>query len=328
MNIFKDFNQLKVLIVGDIILDHYISGAVNRISPEAPVPVVLVQNEDFRLGGAANVALNIQALGAQAHLVSVVGDDIRGKIFVELLKEKKLAQTGIFIQKNRQTTTKTRILAKSQQLVRYDRETIAEITPETEDLLIEQIDHIIQAHKIDVVIFQDYNKGVLSPTLINRSLTLIRRHKIPTCIDPKKRNFLQFKNCTLFKPNLREINEGLSKSIHETKFTIPQLIEAAQEIHQQLDNQYTLITLGAKGLFMHAQTGEYCHIHGQERQVADVCGAGDTVISTASLALSLGLDKQVIATLANIAGGQVCEHLGVVPVNKKDLALEYDKYKN
>lgn len=327
MSIFKAFNRLKVLIIGDLILDRYIIGRVDRISPEAPVPVVLVQREELRLGGAANVALNVQALGATPYLLSTVGDDQEGQAFVELIKKKNISLEGIFREENKQTTVKVRILAENHQLLRYDKEQISDTASDIEDQLLQKIEAIIIAHNIDVVIFQDYNKGLVTPRLIQEGLALTKKYKIPSCIDPKKNNFLSFRGSTLFKPNLREINESLGTRIAPHEPSVPQLIEAAKKIHNCLQNEYTLITLGAKGLFIHSAKGGYSYINSQKRQIADVCGAGDTVISVASLALSLGLPPEAIATMANIAGGQVCEQFGVVPVNKEHLEAAYYKLK-
>lgn len=317
------FNDLKILVIGDVILDHYLIGKVDRISPEAPVPVVLHQVEEYRLGGAANVALNIKAMGATPYLLSLVGTDIYGEKLIELLKETSLETSFITKDKNKTTSCKTRILARNQHLLRYDRETTDWIDKNLEKEIILTIRSLLEQERIDAIVFQDYNKGLLTNELISNILQLAKEQGIKTLADPKKANFLAYSGVDWFKPNLREINEGLNLSISEHDPPLQELAIAAQAIKKHLNNTHTLITLGAKGMYYQSPSEEGV-LPTEERQVADVCGAGDTVISILSLGVAANLEIKEVVTLANIAGGQVCEKVGVVPVNKAALLREYE----
>jgi rfaE bifunctional protein kinase chain/domain len=316
------FDNLKILVIGDVILDHYLIGKVDRISPEAPVPVVLHQVEEYRLGGAANVALNIKAMGATPYLLSLIGTDIYGEKLIELLKETSLDTSFITKDKNKTTSCKTRILARNQHLLRYDRETTDWIDKNLEAEVILTIRSLLEQETIDAIVFQDYNKGLLTNELISNILQLAKEQGIKTLADPKKANFLAYSGVDWFKPNLREINEGLNLSISEHHPQLQELAIAAQTIKKHLNNTHTLITLGAKGMYYQSPSEEGI-LPTEERQVADVCGAGDTVISILSLGVAANLEIKEVVALANIAGGQVCEKVGVVPVNKAALLREY-----
>lgn len=322
-NIFEAFNHLNVLVIGDVMIDSYWSGKVERISPEAPVPVVHLQTQESRLGGAANVALNLKALGATPYLCSVIGKDRHAETFLKLLPENGLSSKCILQSSDRPTTIKTRILAGSQQLLRVDEETTQDLNEQEAAQLIECVQQILEERSIHVILFQDYNKGILTPKVIRAiSLEAIKRD-IPTTVDPKFKNFWEYKHVTLFKPNLKEIRSQMTAPV---KAALESLKTTAAHVQSQLGNQITLITLSEKGLFID-KNGESLIVGTRPRQIADVSGAGDTVISVASLALALGLSMEDIAILSNIAGGQVCEKLGVVPVDKGQLKLEYEKYK-
>jgi rfaE bifunctional protein kinase chain/domain len=316
------FDDLKILVIGDVILDHYLIGKVDRISPEAPVPVVLHQVEEYRLGGAANVALNIKAMGATPYLLSLVGTDVYGEKLIKLLEEASLSTSFITKDKNKTTSCKTRILARNQHLLRYDRETTDWIEQEVEAKMVLTIKNLLEQEPIDAIIFQDYNKGLLTSGLIFEVLKLAKKQGIKTLADPKKANFLAYSGVDWFKPNLREINEGLGLSISEHNPQLEELGIAAQTINKHLNNTHTLITLGAKGMYYQTPSEEGV-FPTKERQVADVCGAGDTVISILSLAVAANLEIKEAVALANIAGGQVCEKVGVVPINKAALLREY-----
>lgn len=323
VNIFDAFNKLNVLVVGDVMIDRYLSGKVERISPEAPVPVVALETSENRLGGAANVALNIKALGATPYLCSMIGKDRDAEVFLKLLPENGLSSKCILQSSDRPTTVKTRILAGSQQLLRVDEETTSDLNEQETKQLIDCVQSILEERTIHVILFQDYNKGVLTPKTI-RAITLEAvKRDIPTTVDPKFHNFWEYKHVTLFKPNLKEIRSQMSTAVQPV---LESLKNTAHFVRNKLGNQYTLITLSEKGLFIDNQ-GESLMIGTHPRQIADVSGAGDTVISVASLALAMGLDKESIAILSNMAGGQVCEKLGVVPVDKNQLQLEYERYK-
>ena len=316
------FNDLKVLVLGDVILDHYLIGKVDRISPEAPVPVVLHEEEAYRLGGAANVALNIKKMGAKPYLFSLIGADNYGEQFIELLKENEIDTAYILRDKTRKTTCKTRILARNQHLLRYDYETTSWIEQSKEIELIHSIKALIDQEKMDVLVFQDYNKGILTSKVIKEVLAYAQGNNIITVADPKKANFLAYKGVDLFKPNLREINEGLGIAISEKAPNLEQLEQAARSIEQHLNNKYSLITLGAKGMYVHSAQNSGL-VATKERQIADVCGAGDTVISIVAVGIAAKLAIKDIVVLANIGGGQVCEQVGVVPVNREALLKEY-----
>jgi rfaE bifunctional protein kinase chain/domain len=316
---FEQFNKLTVLVVGDVMIDRYLSGKVDRISPEAPVPVVHLQQEDNRLGGAANVALNLSAMGAYPILCSVVGQDNNGKLFREKLAEQGLTSRGMIQSVKRKTTVKTRVLAANQQLIRVDQEDTHDLDADEEKKLLRRIREILDNREIDLIIFQDYNKGVLSHSVIRELILESVKRDILTAVDPKKKNFWAYRHVSLFKPNLKEIRESLPFPI---RADVADLKKASAYIRQKLGNTLTLITLSEKGLFM--DSGDRQWLEGtRERAIADVCGAGDTVICVASLALAAGMDMETISRLANMAGGQVCERVGVVPVDRKELEKEF-----
>lgn len=315
--IFERFNHQNILVIGDVMIDRYLNGVVSRISPEAPVPVVSLSGRDNRLGGAANVALNIKALGANPILISVVGNDEEGTMFSSLLPDHGLNPEGIFHSKSRRTTVKTRVLAASQHLLRVDSEDLHDLNKEEEAALQQNILSRLEKGNIQAILLQDYNKGVLTPTLIAFILKEAQKRNIPTAVDPKKLNFWAYKGVSLFKPNLKEIRESIPFAIKADQAS---LAEAGKYIRNQLHNDYAMITLSEKGVFFENKE-ESAIIPTLPRSIADVSGAGDTVISIATLGLACGLDLRTIATLSNLAGGQVCEKVGVVPVDK-NLLLE------
>ena len=316
---FDAFNQVNVLIVGDVMIDRYLRGNVTRISPEAPVPVVNLEGEDLRLGGAANVALNVRAMGATPILCSVVGDDEDGQVFRQLLPEYGMSNQSIIHSKARRTTVKTRVMAGAQHLLRLDQEDTHDLNDAEAEQLLEAIEQVLDTQEIHVILFQDYNKGILIPKIIREVILESIRRGIPTAVDPKFNNFWAYKQITLFKPNLKEIRAQAPQPVQTN---LASLQAAATYIKAQLGNQHTLITLSEKGLFLETG-GRGSIIPTEPRAVADVCGAGDTVISIVALGLGLKLDLQETALLANLAGGQVCEKVGVVPVDKEQLQVEY-----
>ncbi len=315
------FNRLKVLVIGDVMIDRYLVGSVDRISPEAPVPVVLLNQRDNRLGGAANVALNLKALGAEPYLCSVIGQDKHADLFAELLPNAGLSEKGVVQSAERRTTIKTRVLAQNQQLIRVDEEDRFDLTESEEAQFLERIRYLLESRDIDLILFQDYNKGVLSQTIIREVILEAIKRDIPTAVDPKNKNFWDYKRVHLFKPNLGEVRAQVPKRVDTN---LDSLKEAAAYIHRKLDNPYTMITLSEKGLFITDHRNYYL-IPAHARDIADVCGAGDTVISVASLGIALGLPLKEVAVLANLAGGQVCERVGVVPVDKGQLQQEYSQ---
>lgn len=315
--LFERFKDIKVLIIGDVMIDEYVWGNATRISPEAPVPVVNVESREIRLGGAANVALNIKSLGAQPILCGFIGNDYHGTQFYELLAKEHLISEGIFVVDNRKTTVKTRIIAHNQQLLRVDAEQTDIVPIEAHHRLLTFIKNKIQ--DIDVIIFEDYDKGALEVNFIQEVTHLAKKENIPVVVDPKFRNFIAYKACTLFKPNLKELKEGLHLNVNPENLT--QLQEAIHIIQNTLFCENVMITLSEHGVVA-GNTEVFYHIPAHVRKIADVSGAGDTVISVIALGMALKLPLQKIAALSNLAGGLVCEEVGVVPINVEKLKKE------
>lgn len=316
---FHAFNHQNILVIGDVMLDVYIQGEVNRISPEAPVPVLHVNHEEQRIGGAANVALNLRSLGAKPILCSIIGNDKDGGSFSALLKENDISGEGVIIDENRITTVKTRAISHNQQLLRIDREKNEYIEQDLADKLYRKISEIISQKQIAGIIFQDYDKGILTPSLIHMVIQLARSWQIPTFVDPKKRNFHHYRQVTVFKPNFKEFREGLGVMLENTE--TGSIIDVAQKYLNSSENKVLLLTLSEKGVIV-ADKHSGQHIPARIRDIADVSGAGDTVISTASLCYINHLSLWEMAYVSNIAGGLVCQKPGVVAVNKQELLDE------
>lgn len=318
--IFDAFNRLQVLIVGDVMIDSYLWGKSTRISPEAPVPIVNVVKREKRLGGAANVALNVQALGATPLLCSVIGDDTDGADLLRLMESHHLSTAGIVQSPERVTTIKRRIIAGAQQLLRVDSEIEHNLANYDNRHLEERFTRLLE--QADVVIFEDYDKGVLSDHNINRFIQLAREQHIPTVIDPKKKNFLSYFGCTLFKPNLKELKEGLKIDFADENLNAFE--EAVAELQDRLQADQVLVTLSERGVFV-ADQEEKIYIDAHLRSISDVSGAGDTVISIAALCVALKTSAAFMAGLSNLGGGLVCEQVGVVPIHKQSLLEEAEQ---
>ncbi len=317
--VIDSFAKYKVMIIGDVMIDSYLWGKVERISPEAPVPVVTSTSEENRLGGAANVALNIQSLGATPILCSVIGNDLQSSTFYNLLKKQNITSEGIIEDKQRITTIKTRVISNHQQLLRVDREVDTPLSHEMELRFIDHIIKVLNNNKIDAIIFEDYDKGAITLNVIQHIVNEAIKRNIPTLVDPKKRNFTNYNCVTLFKPNFKELNEGLK--VEASKSNPATLFDAAKILHQQKNISLVMITLSEGGVFM--STGkEFRVVPAHIRAIADVSGAGDTVISVASLCMAAGLNPFETAAIANMAGGLVCEKVGVVPIDKELLKVE------
>ena len=299
-------------------VDAYLWGSVSRISPEAPVPVVSISKRENRLGGAANVALNIVALGATPILCGIIGADSKGDVFLDLLKESNLSAEGTVIDKSRKTTSKTRIISSAHHMLRVDEETTEYLDSNSEQKFLEKISSLLESKKIDVIILEDYNKGVLTEKVISETIAMAKAKNIPVTVDPKNSNFFQYKGATLFKPNLKEFIEGTK--IDWSTFNIEALKKQALKFKQELQIDKLLITLSEKGALICGENE--IHVPAEIRNIADVSGAGDTVIAVASLALSAGLSDEQIVRISNLAGGLVCEKVGVVPINKELLLAE------
>jgi rfaE bifunctional protein kinase chain/domain len=322
-NLFNQFNQLTALIIGDVMIDAYYWGKVDRISPEAPVPVVHVQRKENRLGGAANVALNVKSLGAKAIMCSVVGDGSKGDVFRKTCKESGFSTEGIIDSVDRMTTVKTRVIAAGHHIVRIDDEITSPLSNTDERNLLDCVQQILQRQKIDVVIFEDYNKGVLTPKVISTVLGWAEERSIPTAVDPKKDHFFLYQKCSLFKPNLKELKEGLL--VEFNKADTASLKNAMTSLTEKLNCETAMVTLSELGVMTH-HGGAFHHEPAHEREINDVSGAGDTVISVAALALASGVSPADYAKLANLAGGLVCEKVGVVPIDKERLQEEAYKH--
>ena len=299
-NTFKEFSNKKVIILGDVMVDTYINGTVSRISPEAPVPVVKFSSREHRLGGAANVALNIKALGAEPYICSIIGKDDDADLFVKLVNESKLSPRGVIQFDERVTSVKTRVIGNNQQLIRVDREESSPISSSMEYAMVQEIRSIIEKEKIDAIIFQDYNKGVLTEGLITEVIELAKEFDVVTAVDPKKDNFFAYKGVTLFKPNLKELKDGTG-----TEFEMSDkkaFKGAVQQLRDKLNPKYTFITLSEHGVYINEDEEDH-FIPAHFRVITDVSGAGDTVISVAALCLACDVPPKLIAEIANLAGG-------------------------
>ncbi|RSK36265.1 bifunctional heptose 7-phosphate kinase/heptose 1-phosphate adenyltransferase [Hymenobacter metallilatus] len=321
--LFAAFNHLTVLIVGDVMMDAYLWGKAARLSPEAPVPVVNVSRTENRLGGAANVALNVQALGATPLLCAVIGEDQGGDQLLELLHTTGLSAEGMVRSGYRPTTVKQRILAHGQQLLRIDSEVETSLNAEENALLAARFGQLLS--RADVVIFEDYDKGVLQESSIQHFIQLARAQGVPTVVDPKKKNFLAYQHCTLFKPNLKELREGLKLEFNDADADRPHFEAAVTRLREVLQPETVLVTLSERGVFVENGQLTRTYIPAHLRTISDVSGAGDTVISIAALCVALGLSAPATAALANLGGGLVCEQVGVVPIEKTLLLQEAER---
>jgi rfaE bifunctional protein kinase chain/domain len=321
--LFDSFNNLNVLIVGDVMLDSYLWGKVERISPEAPVPIVSVSKRENRMGGAANVALNIKSLGGNPILCSVVGKDARGDEFIQLLGKRKMESRGILKSNHRVTTTKFRVIGNKVQMLRVDEETDKVLDENDMSGLYDRFQEIVQSTKIDVIIFQDYDKGVITPNLIEKVVDIANEKGIPIAVDPKKRNFMDYKNVSLFKPNLKEMKDGLN--IDFNSGNMDEMSAMVTKLKGLLNSEIVMVTLSEDGVFVDYSDGSTQNsrlIPSHVRSISDVSGAGDTVISVASLCLARKTSPGLLASISNLAGGLVCEEVGVVPINKARLLEE------
>lgn len=315
--ILEVFKDKTVLVLGDVMVDSYLYGNAKRISPEAPVPILIANKREKKLGGAANVAMNVQALGAKPILCSIVGDDKDGAIFEQLLKYEKMPTKGIIKSQNRVTTVKHRILSGSQHMLRVDYEDTHPIVDLDRKSLLHHIKNLVE--ECDLIIFQDYDKGTLDPIVIEETIKLAKKKNIPTAVDPNQRNFLSYKDTTLFKPNLSELKEGL-----EIDFDIKndaEVTDAIRQLAEKVTAKHHLVTLSDKGIFYQSK-GESGKYEALAKKEAFVSGAGDTVISIAGLCLTLDLPLPLIAELANMGGGIVCRTQGVTPIDSAELSKE------
>lgn len=323
--LFKAFSGKKVLVLGDVMIDAYLQGRVNRISPEAPVPIVDICERYYRLGGAANVALNIQSLSATPILCSVIGNDEKGRLFSSLMSEKQMNTSAMIASDNRKTTIKYRVVGNRLQMLRIDEEDRHPLNETEESDYLSEIRKIIDNQKIDAIIFEDYDKGVLTKNVIRKVVGWAKERGMIVTVDPKKQNFHHYQGVTLFKPNLKELWEGVD---------VPTKDYSEEEIHKVMksfasDNSIDLVftTLSERGVALYDCCNDCFYTQpAYLRKISDVSGAGDTVISVATLCLTAGLSEVQMAQIANLSGGIVCEHSGVVPVPLPQMETEIEKY--
>ena len=307
--VFEKIKGKKIIIIGDSMVDSYVLGEINRNSPEAPVPIVDVKQEDTKLGGAANVALNIQSLGMEPILCSIIGDDKDGENFLKLCKKNNLDTTGIIIDYNRKTTNKKRVIVNKKHILRIDNEETNYIEPEIREKFVNNIEKLISNNKI--IIFQDYDKGVISRELIEE---INKINHLFIAVDPKKRNFFEYKNVDLFKPNLSE----MLNAFNSKDDSIKNLNTISNELKSKNNIKNLMITLSDNGLLINNDAG-FIHNKIENKKIIDVSGAGDTVISLATILFYLKLPEKFIAEMCNLAGGITCMSSGVSAINLKEL---------
>jgi len=315
-NFFKSSHNKKIAIIGDVMLDKYVYGDVNRISPEAPVQVVDIKSTAYRLGGAANVAHNVKSLEAIPVLIGVIGDDDDGKVYLETMKKSGLLTTGIISDKSRATTSKTRVIAHSQHIIRLDSEHKMDLNSTTSDKLIKYFNSNI--NNFAAVILQDYNKGVLTKEVINKVIDISNKAGKPVYVDPKFDNFFEYKNVTVFKPNRKEVQDVIGEKVDGDDSAK----KIGRKLIDRLNCEYLILTRGEKGMMLFDKEKNktvVLNIPTKALQVADVSGAGDTVISTIAVMLAGGASIIEAVILANHAAGIVCEEVGIVPIYKKAL---------
>ncbi|MEM8897872.1 MAG: D-glycero-beta-D-manno-heptose-7-phosphate kinase [Bacteroidota bacterium] len=310
--------KLKILVIGDLMVDRYLWGSVERISPEAPVPVVDISKEENRLGGAANVALNIQAMGAQPVLCGVVGKDKDGETLKDLAAKRQFQTDLIFSTSERRTTVKVRVIGNQQQILRVDKEDRYGLSQsEIETILLALL---AKVPDFDAIVFEDYDKSMLSAELIREVIAVAQKHNIPTLVDPKFKQFWDYAGVTVFKPNMKELNEGLGLRLN--KQDLEGITTATKRLREKMPHAQTLITLSENGMLLVDEAYQAYHFPAHYRNITDVSGAGDTVIGVTATAMAAGVPLPQAVAMANLAGGLVCEEVGVVPVDRERLTKE------
>jgi len=317
--LFLKFSSVKVAVFGDVMLDTYWWGNVERISPEAPVPIVSMTHREQRIGGAGNVALNLVSLGAQTSLFTVTGNDDDANILSSLLQQHNINTNYIIKNDARITTNKIRVMGRNQQMLRLDAEVVHDISKDDEEQLLKNFSDYIKKEEPEIVIFEDYNKGVLTENLIDTVIKICKENNVLTAVDPKRKNFFSYKHADIFKPNLKEVKDGLNMIVDDLSASL--LNKIHEQLQQHLHHAISLITLSEKGVFIEDKTASYI-VPAHVRNVADVSGAGDTVIAVASLVYAATKDLLLTAEVANLAGGIVCEQAGTIAINKEKLVSE------
>lgn len=317
--LFKSFSSIKIGVIGDVMLDTYWWGNVERISPEAPVPVVTVNRKEYRIGGAGNVALNLASLGTPVSIFSVIGNDDDGQVLTGLLNENKINTAYLLKSGKRITTNKMRVISRNQQMMRLDSETLLQLDHEQEQQLIAQLEKFIKDESPAAIIFEDYNKGVLTEKIIHALIDICGKNNVITAVDPKRKHFFEYREVDIFKPNLKEAREALNLMIEEVNENA--LAHIHQKLFSELNHRISFITLSEKGVF-YEDGKESRMVPSHIRNVADVSGAGDTVIAVATLIYALTRNTRMMAEIANLAGGLVCESVGTVAIDKSKLLRE------
>lgn len=318
--LFKKSKGKKIAVIGDVMLDKYVYGHISRISPEAPVPVVDIQKTEYKLGGAANVANNIKALEAEPILIGVIGDDYDSAHYIEVMKSLNLSTVGIFKDKSRPTTAKTRVIAHSQHVLRVDNEVKENISSSMKNKILSYVKNNLK--NFEAVILQDYNKGVLTKEVIAEIISLCKKSRKPVYVDPKFANFYEYKDVTVFKPNRKEVGDILAMKLDGEE----SVNEAGRILIDRLNCEYLVLTRGEKGMMLFDKEKDktvVLNIPTRARKVADVSGAGDTVISTIAVMLAGGANVIEAVMLANQAAGIVCEEVGIIPIYKQALIDSY-----
>lgn len=322
MNVEQVLNSLsgiRVAVIGDVMLDTYWWGKVERISPEAPVPIVTLDKREIRIGGAGNVALNTASLGASTFIFSVIGQDEEGRELKQLMQQQNINVDYLITSGKRITTNKTRIISRNQQMMRLDAEYVKELDIELEQALLQQFRDFVAVHHPQVAILEDYNKGVLTEAVVAGIIEICQENNIITTVDPKRKNFFAYKGVTIFKPNLKEVKEALNLLFEDVNQDLLNNIHL--QLQQTLKHRYSLITLSEQGMFYEGD-GDSRIIPSHLRNIADVSGAGDTVIAVASLVYAASQDINLAAEVANLAGGLVCEEVGTVAIDPEKLKVE------
>ncbi len=317
--LFRSVAALRVGVIGDVMLDTYMWGKTERISPEAPVPIVALDHKEYRIGGAGNVALNAASLGADVSIFSVTGNDEEAALLEELFTKHGIDTVGLVESDNRITTSKTRIISRNQQMLRLDEEITTDLDHMDEKEILGRITDYIIDSRPHVIIFEDYNKGVLTENLIKEVISLCSKKGVITAVDPKRKNFFSYKGVDIFKPNLKEVKEGLNLLFDEVHESLLQNIHF--ELHRLIGHRISFITLSDKGVYYHGE-GHESLIPSHFRNIADVSGAGDTVIAVAALFYAASRNVHLMAEIANIAGGLVCEEVGTVAIDRIKLMAE------
>jgi rfaE bifunctional protein kinase chain/domain len=317
--LFERFTSLKVGVIGDVMLDTYMWGHVERISPEAPVPVVSLDQKEQRIGGAGNVALNLQSLGSRAFVLSVTGDDDEAACLDNLFARQGIDAHYSIRSAARITTNKTRIISRNQQMMRLDAEITRDLSGEEEQRLLSSFEAFLRTEKPQIVILEDYNKGVLTETVIRSVIRSCKAAGVLTAVDPKRRNFFEYTGVDIFKPNLKEVRDALNMLF--TEADAPLLEDVHRQLHDRLQHRVSFITLSEKGVFYKDENSSAI-VPSHLRNIADVSGAGDTVIAVAALVYAATQDTHLMAEIANIAGGLVCEVVGTAAIDRAKLLHE------